>query len=449
LCLLQLVDVLGVTVVIAALPRMLREVGAPASAGSLVATGYAMFFGGLLMLGARLGDRYGHRRIIQASLVLVAAGGVATAMAGNVVTLTVGRCLQGAGAAAAIPAALRLLTTVTADGPQRRRAIAAWSATGAAAGGIGFVVGGVVTQLVGWRPIFWGYLPLMVAIAVLVARTVPADGARRRQPLNIAGSVLLTTTVMAVVVGTTVIARPGRAPVGLGILAAAIAAGGCFALVDRRAAAPLLPERIRRLGPLWLGASGSFVNTWSTTSSNALLTLYLQDGLGWGPLAAAVALLPLSVSVVVSSTLAAPLLLRRLPTPAVASLGLGLITCSCVGLIAAAGVMPAVIAAMVAAGLGLGLSSVATNSLGTRVPEADRGAAAGILNTAAQLGAATGIAVLLLVAAATTGAPGLHTPPPRIAWAVAALTAAAATAGFAIREHTRREHSQRHLETTD
>src|SRR3954451_20688985 len=132
LCLVQFVDVLGVTVVITALPRMLRDVGAPASAGSLITTGYAMFFGGLLMLGARLGDRYGHRRIILVGLAVFVGAAVLGASANSVAVLTAARCLQGAAAAVSVPSALRLLTTITVEGPQRQKAVAIWSAAGAA-----------------------------------------------------------------------------------------------------------------------------------------------------------------------------------------------------------------------------------------------------------------------------------------------------------------------------
>ena len=151
LCLVQFMDVLGVTVVVTALPSMLTSLHASQAYSTLVATGYAMFFGGLLMLGARLGDRYGHRRTILASLAVFAAGSAIAAAATSVVILTAGRCLQGAAAAASVPSALRLLTTITPAGSARRRAIAAWSAAGAAAGASGFVVGGIVTDLTSWR----------------------------------------------------------------------------------------------------------------------------------------------------------------------------------------------------------------------------------------------------------------------------------------------------------
>jgi MFS family permease len=125
LCLVQFTDVLGVTVVVTALPRMLSDLHASPDAGSLIATGYALFFSGLLMLGARLGDRFGHRRVILGGLFVFALGAVVGAAATTVVMLTVARCLQGAAAAASVPSALRLLTTITLEGRQRRRAVAA------------------------------------------------------------------------------------------------------------------------------------------------------------------------------------------------------------------------------------------------------------------------------------------------------------------------------------
>jgi MFS family permease len=188
LCLVQFMDVLGVTVVVTALPAMLSSLHSAQSDSTLIATGYAMCFGGLLMLGARLGDRYGHRRTILASLGVFAAGAVVAATSSSVIALTAGRCLQGAAAAASVPCALRLLTTVAPDGAPRRRAIAAWSAAGAAAGASGFVIGGIVTDLTSWRLIFWAYLPLAAVLGLVIAVSVPADQREGpAQSLNLAG----------------------------------------------------------------------------------------------------------------------------------------------------------------------------------------------------------------------------------------------------------------------
>src|ERR1700754_4007067 len=138
-----------------------------------------MFFGGLLMLRARLGDRFGHRRTILVSLLVFAVGAVVGATASSIVALMAGRCLQGAAAAGSGPAVVRLLTTVTAEGPARRRAIAMWSAAGAAAGASGFVVGGIVTDLASWRLVFWAYLPIAAGLAAAIVGSVPGGAGDR------------------------------------------------------------------------------------------------------------------------------------------------------------------------------------------------------------------------------------------------------------------------------
>jgi MFS family permease len=436
LCAVQFLDVLGVTVVVSALPKMLESVNASPSSGSLVATGYAMFFGGLLMFGARLGDRIGHRRVILLSLVASASGAVLAAASASVVVLTAARCVQGGAAATAVPSALRLLTTVTAGGVERQRAVAAWSAAGAAAGASGFVVGGVVTDLTSWQVIFWAYVPLSALLAAAVLRSVPSD--RDRDPtrsLNVISAALLTAAVMAIVIGTTVVARPGDQLLGAVLLGLAITLAPAFAVVDRRSASPLLPGALLRQSAVQQGALGALLNTAATSSVATLATLYLQNTLHRSPLTAAAALLPFSVAVIVGSSLAAPLL-RRAPPQRVAAAGLAVIAGGDAALILVASHIPALSACIAAAGFGIGMSSVATTTLGTSVALTSRGTASGVINTTAQLGTAIGIAVLVLVATATTGAPAAHTARPAIAWAVAAVLAAGGATAFALSRPT-------------
>jgi MFS family permease len=430
LCLLQFVDVLGVTVVVTALPDMLTSVGASASSSGYVATGYAMFFGGLLMFGARLGDRIGHRRTILLSLAVFATGAVLAAVATSIITLTAARCVQGAAAACAVPSALRLLTSVASEGQTRSRALAAWSAAGAAAGASGFVVGGLVTDLASWRYIFWGYLPVAVLLGLAIVRAVPPDEADQvRTPLNLATAGLLTITVMAVVAGATEVAEPKLRWLGAALLAAAIVLTPALRWLDRRSPAPLLPGPLFRQPPLRRGAIGSFLNTATTSSVATAVTLYVQDKLGHSPISAAATLLPFSFAVIAGSALSAPAL-RRLRPEQVSATGLAAIALTDAMLPLVSTKVAAVAAVMVIAGVGLGLSSVASNSLGTDVVEADRATASGVINTAAQVGTAVGIATILLVADVTTGSPTTATP--TLAWAVAAAVAAVGAVRFAL-----------------
>ena len=417
--------------VVTALPRMLSDLHASPEAGSLIATAYAMFFSGLLMLGARLGDRFGHRRVILAGLFVFAVGAVIGAAATTVVMLTAARCLQGAAAAGSVPSALRLLTTITADGRQRRRAVAAWSAAGAAAGASGFVVGGVVTDLASWRFIFWGYLPVALILAAGIAREIPPDRKPDRPPpLPVVSSLLFTGAVMGFVIATTLLPQRGRVPAGAALLGAVLVLGGAFIVVDRAAEAPLLPRSLLRARSLRQGATASLLNTLTTSSTITLATLYLQNTRGLGPLAAAAVLLPFSFAVIVGSAVAAPGLAHWPPQRVIAG-GLGAIAICDTALLGSAVGVWTVPITVVAGGAGIGLSSVAATSLGTSVAESDRATAAGIINTAAQLGTALGIALLLLIAALTTGIPEHHTSIPAPAWLLAAAVSLTAALAFA------------------
>lgn len=422
LCLVQFVDVLGVTEVITALPRMLAGLGAPVSSGALILTGYAMCFGGFLMPGARLGDRYGYRRVLLTGIALFAAGALLAAAASSVPGLVSGQCLQGVAAALAVPAALRLLIAATPDARTRRRALAAWSAAGAAAGACGYLLGGLLTDLAGWRAMFFLDLLLagLLAAGTLSARPVPGQRSTR---LDLAGSLLLTSAVASLVVASSLLQQPRCLVPGLVVAGL----GGSLALVlvrfERRQASPLLAPVLVRHPKLRAGAGAAFLNTATTSPAGALAALHLQMVQHASPVLAGVELLPFSLGVAGGSSLA-PRLLRRRPHRIGVAAGLGVIAAGDAILLAvgvASWLLPAGISI---AGLGLGLSSVAATGAGTDVPAGAQGTAAGALNTAAQLGTAIGVGALLLLATDTsrTTAPLRGIP---LGWAAAATIAAA------------------------
>jgi predicted MFS family arabinose efflux permease len=292
-------------------------------------------------------------------------------------------------------------------------------------------VGGVVTDLASWRFVFWAYLPLAALLVAAIVRSVPPDrDADPARSLNLAGAAAFTAAVMTFVIGTTLITAPARRGSGGLLLVICAALAGVFIIIDRRAAAPLLPAQLLRSPPLREGALGGLLNTATTSSAVTLITLYLQDTLRRSPLEAAATLLPFSLAVIGGASLSA-VLLRRVRPQAVVALGLAVIAAADLALLPSATVPWAVSACAAAAGAGIGLSSVAATSLGTDVEAHWRGTASGIINTAAQLGTAIGTAIGLLIAAATTGIPAISTPAPRIAWAVAGATAAAGALLFA------------------
>jgi MFS family permease len=448
LCLVQFVDVLGVTVVVIALPSMLRDLEAPAAAAGPVVTGYAMFFGALLMFGARLGDRYGHRRVLLYGLAVFAVASLLGGFAASVWLLVAGRCLQGCAAAVSVPTGLRLLAWVTPSPAARRRAVAAWSAAGAAAGASGFVVGGVVTQTAGWRVIFLAGVPLAMLLAVLVMRAVPeTDDERVDGHLDVAGAVLLTCSVMALVLGAAAVEQPTSRPVGLPALAIGVVLLPAFIRSQRRSAAPLLPARAVRDRRLRVGAATAFVNTATTSSVVTLATLHLQESGGLSPSAAGLNLLPVSLGVVVGAAGAAPAL-RRFRPQTVLGMGLGGIAVGAAALIAVAIGAWLVPVAVGVLGLGLGLSSVASTTLGTDVPTDLQGTASGALNTMAQLGTALGVAALLLTASAVDRL-GLAFSGAQLAWAVAAVAALVTAVVVVPRDRTAAASASRDPATTD
>jgi MFS family permease len=415
LCLVQFVDVLGVAVVITALPAILAGLDAPTTATPLLVTGYAMFFGGLLLLGARLGDRFGHRRVLLVGLGLFGGASLLAALGWNVLIVTAARCLQGAAAALSVPAALRLLTAVAPEGSARDRALAVWSAAGAAAGASGFLLGGVLTDLAGWRAVFWINVPLAALLLLAVWRTAPRTPREAAGRLDVLGATLLTAAVMSLVLGSALLEAPDRRLGGVAFLGGGALLILAFRSAQQRASQPLLPQAALRNWRLRAGAGASFANTATTSSSMTLLTLHLQEDRGLSPTAAGLSLLPFSVGVVLGASVA-PRVLDRSSPRTVAGLGLGVIAAGNAGLLLLPVAPWLLVATVSVAGVGIGLSSVAATAHGTDVPPALQGTAAGVLNTAAQLGTALGVAFLLLLAA-TAGAP--------LGYAAAAVAAAA------------------------
>lgn len=423
LCGVQFVDVLGVTVVTVALPQMLRDLDASAAQGSAVVNAYALFFGGLLMVGSRLGDRLGHRRLVLGSLVLFAAASLLGALAPTVWLLAAARAVQGMAAAASVPAALRLLTSVVPEGPARKRAVAGWSAAGAAAGGTGLVVGGILTDIATWRASFWMFILLSALLTVAVVRQIPPDQPSRAQArIGWPSAVLLTGAAMGLVAGTSLLGDRGGTGVAWAVLAMGLVLAVVFVPVERRARHPLVPPAARRSRRMWWGAFGSFFNTATTSASITVATLYLQDELGLTALRTGLLLVTFSILVILGAAIA-PRMLARWGWNRTLAVGLATVAVGTVVLV----VWPSVAGIGVGAGLsglGIGIGSVAATDLGTSVSEERKAAAAGVLNTSAQLGTAIGTALTLLVATTLDA---------RAAWAFvasyAALAALAAAAG--------------------
>jgi len=419
LCLVQFVDVLGVTSVVTAIPAILAGVGAGPSAAGPVATTYAMFFGAVLVLGARLGDRYGHRRVLLVGIAVFGAVSIVGGTAHDVTQVLVARAVQGAAAAVSAPSALRLLLHAVDDGAARNRALAAWSAVGAAAGATGFLIGGALTTALGWSAVFWVNAPVaaLLFVGVLLVVRVQPDG-RDTGPLDVLGAVLLVAAVMPVIAGAALLEDAATRPLGAGLVALGAGVAVLFAVRMRTAGAPLVPAEAFRSVNLRRGSVQSFVNTATTSSSAVLATLTLQDRLGLSAVLAGCTLMAFSLAVVVGSTVTG-WIADRLGPDRLAGTGLAGIALGNVVLVVTAGTWWGIAVGVAVSGLGIAAASVAATGTGTSVPDALTGSAAGVVNTGAQLGTALGTAAVVLVAA-VAGTPA--------GWGVAAAAAGATAA---------------------
>jgi MFS family permease len=405
LCLVQFVDVLGVTSTTTAIPSILDGLNAPESAAGLIVTVYAMFFGGLLVLGSRLGDRHGHRRMLLIGVVVFSLVSVLGATSVDIVQLLAARSLQGAAAAFSVPSALRLLLNVSADERSRRSALALWSASGAAAGAAGFLVGGVLAQVWGWPALFWVNMPIGILLVVGILAVVPVLAPDNRgQRLDVVGAALLTICTMSVVAGGSLAESPNVRLAGAGLVLLGSLLGAGFFFQQRRGADPLIPRDAATSSNLRAGTVISFVNTATTSSITVLATLVLQKQLGATPVQAGLALISFSLAVIVGSSVSKPLA-DRLPARRLAGLGLLIIALGSAFLVLSYGTWWGIVAGAAISGVGLGISSVAGTGIGTSVPAHLEGSASGILNTSAQLGTAVGVASLVLVASTITFGP--------------------------------------------
>ncbi|MFB6720842.1 MFS transporter [Kribbella sp. NPDC056345] len=437
LCTVQFVDVMGVTVVVSALPRMLADVGGSAAQAGLLVPVYAVGFSSVLLLAARLGDRLGNRRILVAGLVLFALGSVIAAVAPTMVMLVAGRGVQGLAAAVSVPNALVLLTRAAETIAARQRVLSAWNACGGLAGAAGLLVGGVTTSAVSWRAIFWGNLVVTAVLVVAVLRVVERDRADTQQQAAFAPqSITLQIVAVAAIVAAANASNspwPVLTALGLtGVLAA-------FLLVrrERRTSSPLVPAGLWR-PPFVGGLAGSFGMTATTSAFVVVGTFFLQETQGFSPAAAGLGILPFSIAVVVAAWSAGRL-------PSTVSLRTKLV-CALLLIIAGAVVAGAglsavaLFAGLVLAGLGNGMGAVAAYGLGTAVPDKHQGSAAGLLNTAAQIGTATMVAVTIAVAGHEAG---LNY---RLGWLTVAMTAVVVTAVVAVVTTRDRLDEQRALD---
>jgi EmrB/QacA subfamily drug resistance transporter len=431
ICIAQLMVVLDATIANIALPYIGRDLNMSGANLTWIVTGYALAFGGLLLLGGRLGDLYGRRRIFMTGLTVFAVASLLGGLAQNEALLLSARGLQGLGAALASPAALALITTTFPAGPARNRAFAVYAAMSGAGAAVGLILGGWLTGLNsvfgydidGWRLTFLINVPIGL-IAALLAPRLLAESDRHRGKLDVPGAVTGTLGLLGIVYGLT---RAGQPDTGWGdtwtiaSLVAGVALVVLFLVIESREEDPLLPPRIFRNRTRAVSFVVMMLVPAAMFAMFFFLSLFIQQVMGYSPLHAGFAFLPFSVGIVLGATVSSKLVAKIDPR-FIAGVGTLMATAALFGFSrlsiddspvsvlralgagdpAGTGVnyWASILPFILLMSIGMGLTFVPlTLTAVHHVRAEDSGIGSGVLNTMQQVGGALGLATLATVSA--------------------------------------------------
>jgi EmrB/QacA subfamily drug resistance transporter len=403
LCVAQFVVVLDASIVNVALPTIGKALSF--SEGNLpwVVNAYVLTFGGFLLLGGRLADLLGRRRIFMAGLILFALASLAGGLATNSGQLIAARAVQGLGAAILSPAALSIVATTFRDGAERNRALGIWGAVAGSGGAAGVLLGGVLTEGLGWEWVLWVNVPIGIAAAAiapsLIAESRSEDEVRH---FDVAGATTITLGLSAFVFALLDAESAGWGSAQtIGILVASALLLAAFVAIERRSRAPLVPFSIFRLRTI-TGANvvGTLVGA-SLFSMFFFISLYMQQVLGYSPIKAGLSYLPLAVSIILSAGIASQLVTKVGFKPILAT-GMGLIALGLIWFsqISVHGTFLAdILGPSLLAAVGLGFAFVpVTIAAVSGIADREQGLASGLINTSQQVGGALGLAILAAVA---------------------------------------------------
>lgn len=392
LCAAQAMLVIDLTVVNVALPSIGTELSLGREAVTWVVTGYTLAFGGLMLFGGRLADHLGRRRVLLAGLALFTIASAAAGFATTGAVLIAGRLAQGVGAAMLSPAAMSSVTTLF-HGRERHRALGVWAAVGGGGAALGVLVGGLLTAGPGWQWVFIVNLPIGVLLWPALLRTLPADRPRERVRLDTPGAVTATLATAALVYGVVRAGDGGWRAAVLPIAGAAVLYT-VFALIERRAARPLMPLPLLTRRSTITGVFIMLVATGLLISFFFLGSQYLQGERHYGPLRTGLMFLPAAIAIVAGAHLASRLL-GRISARVVAVLGFTLAGAGAAWLTAG----PFLPGFTIAAGALGTLFVTATATAMSSASHEDAGVTSGIVTTFHELGGSIGVAVMSTVAA--------------------------------------------------
>jgi EmrB/QacA subfamily drug resistance transporter len=407
-CLAQFMVILDVSVVNVALPAIRHGLHFTEVDLQWVVNAYTVTFAGFLLLGGRAADLLGRRRVFVAGLVLFAVASLAGGLADTQTLLIAARAVQGLGGAVIAPASLSILTTTFSEGAARNKAVGIWGAMGGAGGAAGVLLGGVLTTTLGWRWILFINVPIGLLAAVAAHRLlVEGRNAKRAANFDLPGALAATIGLSLLVLGIVRTDATGWGDAStLGLIAGGVALLAVFLLIEGRfASAPLMPLRIYRSRTLSAANVIVLLIGGATFGMWFFVSLWLQQVLGYSPIRAGLAFLPMTLCIVAGSTLASRLV-SRFGAKRLLLTGMVLLTA---GMAMFTGLSPhgtylgnmLVPSLLVAMGMGLAFVP-ATISAVAGVAPAEAGLASGLVNTSRLFGGALGLAILAAIATART-----------------------------------------------
>ena len=413
LCVAQFVVVLDASIVNVALPTIGNALGFSESNLPWVVNAYVLTFGGFMLLGGRMADLLGRRRVFMAGLVLFALASLAGGLATNSGQLIAARAVQGLGAAILSPAALSIVTTTFRDGAERNKALGVWGAVAGSGGAAGVLLGGVLTDGLGWEWVLWVNVPIGLAAAALAPMLLEesrAEGIGRHFDFLGAFSITagLSVLVYALVDANNAGWGSGRT---IGLLAVSAALLVTFVVTEMRAAAPLVPFRIFRQRTI-TGANvvGVLVGA-SLFSMFFFISLYMQQVLGYSAIKAGLSYLPLEISIIIAATIASQLV-TRIGFKTVLAVGMALIAAGLIWFSQVSvngGFATDILGPSLLAAFGLGFAFVpVTIAAVSGVDDHEAGLASGLINTSQQVGGALGLAILSAISVSVIGSS--HSP---------------------------------------
>ncbi len=408
LCVAQFVVVLDASIVNVALPTIGSALDFTESNLPWVVNAYVLTFGGFLLLGGRMADLIGRRRVFIAGLILFALASLAGGLATNSGQLVAARAVQGLGAALLSPAALSIVTTTFRDGAERNKALGVWGAVAGSGGAAGVLLGGVLTDGLGWQWVLWVNVPIGLAAAFIAPRLLAESrSSAASRHFDLAGAVSVTAGLSVLVYALVDANTQGWGSARtIGLLAASAVLLIGFVAIERRSAAPLVPFRIFRLRTL-TGANvvGLLVGA-SLFSMFFFISLYMQQVLGYSAIHAGLSYLPLALTIIVAAGIASQLVTRIGFKPVLATgmafIAAGLVWFSQVS--AGGSFLADILGPSLLAAVGLGFSFVTTTIAAVSgVDEHEAGLASGLINTSQQIGGALGLATLAAISNSVIG----------------------------------------------